>query len=85
MVDTREDSMARLYGEVCNKSQAARILNCSYQTVAHMLNDGRLSYACEGQKVDVRSIARYIENPKQADFEARQRKVKQGNKPQFAV
>lgn len=37
----------------------------------HVLEDGRLKYACEGTMVDVRSIAEYIERPKQIDFETR--------------
>ena len=72
--ETRVESMVRMYGEVCSKAQASRILNCSFQTVNNMLRDGRLETACGGEKVDVRSIAEYILNPRQADFDARCRK-----------
>ena len=75
MNESREESMARMYGEVCSKSQAARILNVANKTVVTMLEDGRLAYACQGEKVDVRSIARYIEAPKEADNEARKAKM----------
>jgi hypothetical protein len=39
-----------------------------------MLADGRLETACAGEMVDVRSIAAYICQPKQADFEAKVRR-----------
>ena len=86
MDESRKESMVRLYGEVCTKAQAARMLNCSTQTITNMLKDGRLSYACQETRVDVRSIASYIEQPRKANFEARLRK-KPGRKcePQFAV
>ena len=86
MSELREDSMVRLYGEVCTKAQAGRILNCTSQTVSNMLKDGRLSYACRGQRVDVRSIARYIEEPSKADLIARLKKKRGGKcEPQFVV
>ncbi len=44
------------------KSQAARIISCSPTTITAMLEDGRLKSACEGTRVDVRSLADYIEN-----------------------
>ena len=85
--ESRADSMVRIFGEVCSKSQAARILSCSTKTVSTMLDDGRLDYACAGEKVDVRSIARYIEKPKEHDFEAHKRKMckRQGVNPMFSV
>lgn len=85
--ESRIDSMVRIFGEVCSKSQAARILSCSTKTVATMLEDGRLDYACGGAKVDVRSIARYIESPKERDFEAHKRKMckRNGVNPMFSV
>lgn len=86
-METREDAMARMYGEVVTKAAAARILNCAPRTVTAMLDDGRLAYACAGEKVDVRSIARYIEAPRKADAAARQAKMcaKYGVEPRFAV
>lgn len=83
--ETREESMARMYGEVCSRAQAARILGCSPGTVANMLEDGRLDEACAGAKVDVRSIARYIQQPKEQDYEARRRKAMARNRSDWAV
>ena len=87
MDETRADAMARLYGETVSRAQAARILNRSTKTIANMLADGRLALACAGEMVDVRSIARYIETPEQADEHARTMKrcVKYGTEPRFAV
>ena len=67
------------------RSKAARILGCSPCTVTHMLEDGRLDEACAGAKVDVRSIARYIQQPKEQDYEARRRKAMLRHKSNWAV
>ena len=83
--ESRGESMARMYGEVCNKSQAARILNCSTAKITDMLGDGRLLPACQGEKVDVRSIAAYIESPEERDYEARRRKEMAKNNCKWAV
>jgi len=40
-----------------------------------MLADGRLALACAGTMVDVRSIAAYIQQPRQIDELTRQRKL----------
>ena len=71
----RLNDMLERYGEVCTKTEAARILGRCSRTVRTMLEDGRLEYACAGEMVDVRSIAAYITAPKEADFEARARKA----------
>ena len=71
----RMDDMLSRYGEVCTRAQAARILGRSPKTVRAMLNDGRLESACAGEMVDVRSIAAYICQPRQADELARQRRM----------
>lgn len=71
----RMNDMLERYGEVCTKTEAARILGRSPRTVRVMLDDGRLEYACAGEMVDVRSIAAYITAPKEADFEARAHKA----------
>ena len=63
------------YGEVVKRSQAAKILGCSTGKIRAMLLDGRLSAACGGEMVDVRSIAVYIERPAEADYFARQRRM----------
>ncbi len=83
--ESRAESMARMYGEVCSKSQAARILGCSTGSIARMIADGRLSDACSGTKVDVRSIAAYIEKPAEIDYEARRRKAMLKNGSSWAV
>lgn len=70
----RLNDMLDRYGEVCTKTQAARILGRSPKTVRVMLTDGRLEAACAGEMVDVRSIAAYITAPRQSDFEARVRR-----------
>lgn len=73
--EERMNDMLSRYGEVCTKTQAGRILGRSPKTVRAMMADGRLSSACAGSMVDVRSIAAYICQPKQADELARQRKM----------
>ena len=74
MPDRLTDMLER-YGEVCTRVAAARILGCSTGKIKNMLRDGRLETACGGTMVDVRSIAEYIERPRQADEMARQRKL----------
>lgn len=71
--EDRADVMVRLYGEVCTKTAAARILSCATNTIYKMLDDGRLDAACGGTMVDVRSIARYVAAPAKEDQEARKR------------
>lgn len=70
----REDLLVAQHGEVTTISNAARVLSRARNTIMEMLRDGRLDYACEGTRVDVRSIARYIMAPKQEDFAVRQRR-----------
>lgn len=67
----RQRDMVEMYGEACSMIQAGRIINRSDETIRRMLHDGRLRTACEGSMVDVRSLADYIERPKQMDSEAR--------------
>ena len=71
----RMNDMLERYGEVCKRAVAARILGCSPSKIKTMLTDGRLSGACGGTMVDVRSIAAYICKPKRADELARQRRM----------
>ena len=73
--EERLDDMLERYGEVCKRTVAAKILGCSTAKVRSMLLDGRLAAACGGEMVDVRSIAVYILQPKQADELARQRRL----------
>ena len=74
MPDRMNDMLER-YGEVCKRKVAAKILGCSASKIKAMLKDGRLSLACGGEMVDVRSIAAYIEKPSEADRLARQWKA----------
>lgn len=86
MTDTeRMNDMLERYGEVCRKSDAGRILHRSPATINAMLDDGRIDYACGGEMVDVRSIARYICKPKAEDFKARQTKAKRKSGCEFRV
>lgn len=66
--------MTMIYGEACTMAQAGLLINRSIDTIKDMLEDGRLRPACEGTRVDVRSIAQYIEAPEAADHEMRVRK-----------
>ena len=83
----RATVMVALYGEVCTVAQAGKIIGRSFDTVKRMMEDGRLSPACEGTRVDVRSIARYIEAPAAKDFETRlrMRRAKAGVTTRFYV
>lgn len=81
----RTDEMVSLYGEVCKRADAARILHVSSPTINSMLSDGRLEWACEGQMVDMRSIARYICMPAQIKEEARKRRYCRRNKVKYCV
>ena len=81
----REEYMTERYGEVCNKTAAARILGCSIGKIKSMLKAGRIDTACGGTMVDVRSIARYICAPEQSEFEARKVRYKQRKGTNWAV
>lgn len=69
----RHAAMVDKHGEACTKAQAARIISCGTSTINAMLRDGRIRSACEGTRVDVRSLADYIERGKNGG-EARPRK-----------
>lgn len=60
---TRAESMASIYGECCSKERAAELLNCSHRTITQYVYDGKLKTCCEGKKIDVRSIAAFLEAP----------------------
>lgn len=60
----REERLVNKYGEFVDKTQAAKILVVTRATVYTMLADGRIEGACEGKRVSVRSIARYLAAPK---------------------
>ena len=84
-VNEREELMVRAYGEVCKRAEAARILNRNIATINAMLTDGRLEPACEGSRVDVRSIARYIATPAQIEENARITRIKRRNGSEWVV
>lgn len=67
----RHAAMVQKYGEACTKTTASRIISCSVQTINAMLADGRILPACGGERVDVRSLADYIENRGEKNREAR--------------
>lgn len=81
----RLNDMLERYGEVCKRTVAAKILSKSPRTINNMIADGRLEAACAGEMVDVRSIARYICCPKQADAEVRLRKLAAKHNSGWAV
>ena len=70
----RERLMVEGYGEVCSFVLAGKILGRAPATIHKMADEGRIAYACEGTRIDVRSLARYICAPKQIDSETRLRK-----------
>ena len=71
-VTDRHAAMVQKHGEACTRTTAAKILSCSTQTINAMLRDGRIQAACGGERVDVRSLADYIENRGEYDYAARQ-------------
>ena len=83
--DERAELMVKCHGEVCKKSDAARILSMNPRTITAMLEDGRLQAACEGTRVDVRSIARYIATPAQVEEEGRIERLKRKYNSEWAV
>ena len=56
----KEEALVAQYGEYVDKTATAKILGVTRATVYAMLEDGRIEGACEGKRVDVRSIARYM-------------------------
>lgn len=84
-LEERTEVMVRMYGEVCTRAEAARILGRNIKTVSNMIADGRIETACAGSMVDVRSIAQYIAQPKQEDFEARRRRLKLKYNSEYAI
>ena len=70
---TRLDDMLERYGEVCTQKMAGQILSIDPRTIFTMLQDGRLRRI--GKRVDVRSIAEYIENAAAINALVRQRKT----------
>ncbi len=71
----REEYMVEKYGECVKIVQASKILNRDRTTIRKMCDDGRLEWTCAGTMVCVHSIARYMKQPKQENFKARQRRA----------
>jgi len=82
---TRLEYLIGVYGECCRQSVAAKILGMSPATISTMTKDGRLKAVCEGKRVDMHSIATYMDAPAQADFKARITKRNGGKTPKFYV
>ena len=62
---SKEEELLGRYGEYVDKTLTAKILGVTRATVYTMLADGRIDGSCEGRRVDVRSIARYLSRPSQ--------------------
>lgn len=60
----RQAAMVERLGEACKIDQACRELNVSRPTIYRMLSDGRLRTTGDCLRVDVRSMADYIEGKK---------------------
>ena len=60
MANERMNDMLERYGEVCTQKEAARLLSVQPRSIHRMMEQGRLRRV--GHRVDVRSIAEYIEN-----------------------
>lgn len=70
----RYSAMVDKYGEACTKTTATKILSCSATHIRDMIADGRIKAACGGERVDVRSIADYIERKPEEDNAAKARR-----------
>ncbi len=74
----RMNDMVERYGECCSQEKAAKILGKCSRTIRRMLDDGRLTLLSAG--VDVRSIASYMMNSSQSNFEVRNQSKSCGGK-----
>ena len=81
----RTKEMLMMYGEVCSRSEAARMLRKDVRTINAMLKDGRLEWACGGTMVDVRSIARFINAPAKIQEEGRINRLKRRTGCEYVV
>ena len=70
----RHRAMVERLGEACSKTTAAKAIECSTSTITRLVEDGRIRTACEGTKIDVRSLADYIERKAEVDHAVRMRK-----------
>ena len=56
----RYAAMVDRYGEACKIEQACEAMNVSRTTMYRLVTDGKIKTACEGRRIDVRSMAKYI-------------------------
>ena len=57
----RAAAMVERYGEACTINQACQAMNVSRTTLYRMTTDGRVRMTCDGKRVDVRSMAAYMD------------------------
>lgn len=55
-------AMVERYGECCKIEQACEALNVSRTTVYRMVVDGKIKTVLDGKRIDVRSMAAYLES-----------------------
>lgn len=60
---TRAEEMVEKYGEAITKALAGKLLNVSSTTVWRLIRDGRIKTCMNGQRVDTRSLAAYLDKP----------------------
>lgn len=60
---SREVTMVREYGEAVTKTAACRIIHVSKSTLYRLISEKRVALACGGTRIDVRSLAEYIDRP----------------------
>lgn len=77
---SKDDELALRYGEYVDKTVAAQILGVTRATVYAMLADGRIIGAYSGRRVDVRSIARYMQMQRSKEAQRAGRKTKKAAK-----
>lgn len=58
-MENRMEDLRCLYGETVTVADAARIIGMSRNTMYALLKRGKISRACGGKRIDVRSVARY--------------------------
>lgn len=76
---SREDDLVLQFGEYVDKTAAAQILGVTRATIYAMLADGRIESACAGRRVDVRSMARYMNAGGRMGAKRRGRKPEQAD------
>jgi len=73
----RQKEMVERLGEACTKETAQREMNVSQPTLWRMIRDGRVKTCCNGERVDVRSLADYLDNREEIDRETRLEKQRE--------